>query len=218
MSSDNMDKRPDTDRPDRIPDDRLDEYGPEIDGEPGGTHLPDTLSERDDDLLRQLSLSMDDRLGLDEETRLRALIDEGGSAADIEGDLMRARTMLHEVAIPTIPEGLLERTLSRVSEASIGAGSSKGPGDSQDVGRILFLARSLALAAAILLVGSLFAYSNHDGQVKAAPPTQTVEDRLDEGLLDYLKLRFLGRSKSTAAPSSGSSVEDGTAAGTEGQG
>lgn len=201
MSRDNMDKHLNEGPLDPAegmrPEERLGQYGPEIDGEPSDAGLLDALSERDDDLLRQLSLSMDDRLGPDEESRLKALIGNDDDAANIESDLIRARGMLHEVAAPPIPHGLLERTLSRVSEASKGAENTKDLEGSQDPGRILFLARGLALAAAILLVGSMFAYSNHNGQVKAAPPTQTVEDQLDGGLLDFLKARFLGRSESS---------------------
>lgn len=190
----------DTHRPD---------YGPEIDDEPGDIEGLDSLSDHDDDLLRQFSLRMDGRLTEDEELRLTAILDADEAALKIERDLLHGRSLLRELSDPPIPEGLLERTLSRVAR------TERRP--TQD-GRVLVLARGLALAAAILLMGSLFAYSNRTDQVGAAPPSEaTIEDQLDHGLLDYLRQRFLGRSDRSAHepgpqdhPGSGYSTDQGS--------
>lgn len=175
-----------------------------------GADPDDRVEDPEDRASRLLSLRADGRLDDAGTRELDALLAADGEARAFERDLDRLRDALRVDAdaanTPATPAGLLDRTLARV------AAERRRQGDQ---GRVLVLSRGLALAAAAILMTTLFAFFRTDRQVGADPVDRqpTVEDRLEGGLREFLEERFLGRDAAADRSDAGDQVQSEGSAG-----
>ena len=146
---------------------------------------------------RLLSLRMDGRLDDTGERELDELLSSSEEAREIERSLLDLRETMRAEPAPTVPAGLEQRVLDRVSAARR-AGSHGG--------EVIRLVRAFSAAAAVVLGVALFTLvaAGDGGEVGAGgtdPNEPTIEDELREGtdedgsIQEFLRGRITGKAR-----------------------